>query len=186
LYSERGHVLKSGSPQDHRDTSANPRGRAGNRERLHHPAERVVGQLDTRFRPRGSDIELDGDEQPTRPKISAMVLNDLYRIGHVEQQEPLHDRIERRFGAPAPRVGFDERDVAGAGFLDATAGDVECVAGLIDTDDRALRTDELADQSRHVAQPGAEVEHSKTSSQSCSLQHHASRSLDRRRLTIET
>lgn len=45
-----------------------------------------------------------------------------------------------------------------AGVFGAAAGDVERRTGGIDSDDRALRSDELPRQPRHVPEPSAQIE----------------------------
>src|SRR4029078_1486818 len=86
----------------------------------------------------------------------------------------------------APHVGFDEGHIRRTGFVGAPARHRERIARLIDTYHCTLRTDEFAGQSRHVAQPGAEVEDAKAASDSGGLQHNSSRLLNRCRLAINS
>ena len=109
--------------------------------------------------------------------------NDGLRIGEVKQDQASDDGVEGRRRPPVPDVTFDERDVSFV--FGAPPRDRQRFDGFVDPDDRAVGTDELARHSRHVSQPGAEIQDSHGATEAGGLEQQACRPLDRGRLPVQ-
>ena len=96
------------------------------------PARDLGHERARRERARAADVEVDARDHALRPQSGGVVADDRDRIRRLEQEQSLHDRVERLVVAPGGRVGLDEADVPEPLLLDPAPGDRAGRGRLID------------------------------------------------------
>jgi hypothetical protein len=133
--------------------------RTGVPERRHHPVPRGVEQRRRWLTACRSKVEIDHQHQSAVGETLQVMAEHFGRVWEVEQDQPANYRVERPHVAEDSNVGLHEMNVAGTGSDSSLLGDGEERSGLIDPDDLTRCADELAENKRHMAQAGAQIEH---------------------------
>ncbi len=112
-----------------------------------------------------------------------MMAHDRDRIGDMKQQQASGDGVEWLGVTPVRDVtlGEDETSVAAS----AAPGFFKDVRRLIEADDRSVRTNQLCDELRDVAEAGTEIEDAGIGSDSRRAQQQTRRGFDAFRLRVE-